>query len=185
MLRHKFAAVAGDNPPSVMKGEKKMFSMVFNTTNLLILIIVLIICYSFWAPYIRGKKIKAVVDGYCHPAEGKNCDVVWCYRLMYREQKAGKRLYCCTRQTYDTREEMRAKYPKGTEVNIRCFTSPNTQEPIAVILDDNDVYIGCFPWRSRTCCRLSASDVSVGTIEQYKGCCFTEFYQQNSSLFVS
>ena len=138
MLRHKFAAVAGDNPPSVMKGEKKMFSMVFNTTNLLILIIVLIICYSFWAPYIRGKKIKAVVDGYCHPAEGKNCDVVWCYRLMYREQKAGKRLYCCTRQTYDTREEMRAKYPKGTEVNIRCFTSPNTQEPIAVILDDND-----------------------------------------------
>ena len=138
MVRLKFAAVAGDNPPSVMKGEKKMFSMVFNTTNLLILIIVLIICYSFWAPYICGKKIKAVVDGYCHPAEGKNCDVVWCYRLMYREQKAGKRLYCCTRQTYDTREEMRAKYPKGTEVNIRCFTSPNTQEPIAVILDDND-----------------------------------------------
>ena len=42
------------------------------------------------------------------------------------------------RQTYDTREEMRAKYPKGTELNIRCFTSPNTQEPIAVILDDND-----------------------------------------------
>lgn len=115
-----------------------MFSMIFNTSNFLLLIIVCVICYTFWAPYIRGKKTKAVVDGYVHPKEGKNCDLVWCYRLMYREQKAGKRLYCYTRKTYDTREEMRAKYPKGTEVNIRCFTSPNTQEPIAVILDDND-----------------------------------------------
>ena len=45
---------------------------------------------------------------------------------MYREQKAGKRLYCYTRKTYDTREEMRAKYPKGTEVNIieNIFSSP-------------------------------------------------------------
>ena len=33
MLRHKFAAVAGDNPPSVMKGEKKMFSMVLTDSD--------------------------------------------------------------------------------------------------------------------------------------------------------
>ena len=98
-----------------------MFSMIFNTSNFLLLIIVCVICYTFWAPYIRGKKTKAVVDGYVHPKEGKNCDLVWCYRLMYREQKAGKRLYCYTRKTYDTREEMRAKYPKGTEVNIKHY----------------------------------------------------------------
>lgn len=77
------------------------------------LIIVCVICYTFWAPYIRGKKTKAVVDGYVHPKEGKNCDLVWCYRLMYREQKAGKRLYCYTRKTYDTREEMRAEVSEG------------------------------------------------------------------------
>ena len=69
-----------------------MFSMIFITSNFLLLIIVCVICYTFWAPYIRGKKTKAVVDGYVHPKEGKNCDLVWCYRLMYREQKAGKRL---------------------------------------------------------------------------------------------
>ncbi len=94
--------------------------MIFNTSNFLLLIIVCVICYTFWAPYIRGKKTKAVVDGYVHPKEGKNCDLVWCYRLMYREQKAGKRLYCYTRKTYDTREEMRAKYPKGTILSIMC-----------------------------------------------------------------
>ena len=49
--------------------------MIFNTSNFLLLIIVCVICYTFWAPYIRGKKTKAVVDGYVHPKEGKNCDL--------------------------------------------------------------------------------------------------------------
>ena len=43
--------------------------MIFNTSNFLLLIIVCVICYTFWAPYIRGKKTKAVVDGYVHPKE--------------------------------------------------------------------------------------------------------------------
>ena len=115
-----------------------MFSMIFNTSNFLLLIIVCVICYTFWAPYIRGKKTKAVVDGYVHPKEGKNCDLVWCYRLMYREQKAGKRLYCYTRKTYDTREEMRAKYPKGTEVNIKHYVQDKDSDEMGIILDDND-----------------------------------------------
>ena len=115
-----------------------MFSMVFNTSNLLLLIIACVICYNFWAPYIRGKKAKAVVDGYVHPKEGKNCDLVWCYRLMYREQKAGKRLYCYSRKTYDTREEMRTKYPKGTEVNIKHYVQDKDKDEIGVILDDDD-----------------------------------------------
>ena len=107
--------------------------MIFNTSNFLLLIIVCVICYTFWAPYIRGKKTKAVVDGYVHPKEGKNCDLVWCYRLMYREQKAGKRLYCYTRKTYDTREEMRAKYPKGTEVNIKHYVQDKDSDEMGII----------------------------------------------------
>ena len=65
-------------------------------------------------------------------------DLVWCYRLMYREQKAGKRLYCYTRKTYDTREEMRAKYPKGTEVNIKHYVQDKDSDEMGIILDDND-----------------------------------------------
>ena len=95
--------------------------MIFNTSNFLLLIIVCVICYTFWAPYIRGKKTKAVVDGYVHPKEGKNCDLVWCYRLMYREQKAGKRLY-----------------PKGTEVNIKHYVQDKDSDEMGIILDDND-----------------------------------------------
>ena len=81
---------------------------------------------------------KGSCSGYVHPKEGKNCDLVWCYRLMYREQKAGKRLYCYTRKTYDTREEMRAKYPKGTEVNIKHYVQDKDSDEMGIILDDND-----------------------------------------------
>ena len=90
--------------------------MIFNTSNFLLLIIVCVICYTFWAPYIRGKKTKAVVDGYVHPKEGKNCDLVWCYRLM----------------------QMRAKYPKGTEVNIKHYVQDKDSDEMGIILDDND-----------------------------------------------
>lgn len=116
-----------------------MMGMIFNSTNLLVLIIICIISYTFWKPYIRGKKIKAVVDGYCHPADAddKDRDLVWCYRFMYRESKAGKRLYCYSRKHYDTKEEMRAKYPKGTEVEIRCYDD-GREDKKAVIVGDKD-----------------------------------------------
>lgn len=117
-----------------------MIGMIFNVTNLLILIIVAMICYTFWQPYIRGKKRTAVVDGYCHPKDEQDSkNVVWCCRLMYRESKGGKRLYCCTRSTYDTREELRTKFPKGAEVEIRCYDN-GRDEPVAVILSDKEYF---------------------------------------------
>lgn len=115
-----------------------MLGMIFNSTNLLILIVVIIISYAFWKPFVKGKKIRAVVDGYCRPKEGKDKDVVWCYRFMYRESKAGKRLYCYSRMNFDTKEEMRARYPKGAEVDIRYYQDTKDQEMKAVIVSDKE-----------------------------------------------
>jgi hypothetical protein len=114
----------------------KMFSMIFNATNLVWLILAAIICYTLWEPFIRGKKIEAVVDGYCHPTEGKYKDDLWRYRFMYREVKAGKRLYCYSNKNYETKEEMR-KYPKGAQVMIRYY-QPSKDETKAVIISDNE-----------------------------------------------
>lgn len=118
-----------------------MMGMIFNSTNLLILIIVGIISYTFWKPYIRGKKMKAVVDGFYHPADEdeKNRDIVWCYRFMYRESKAGKRLYCYSRKHYDTKEEMRAKFPKGSEVEIKVYDDGKDEKKAVIVGDKEDM----------------------------------------------
>lgn len=112
-----------------------MSEMIFNSTNLFLLLIVIVICYTFWVPYIKGHKIEAVVDGYCHPLDGKDKDVLWCYRFMYREVKAGKRLYCYSRKNYDTKEEMK-KYPKGAKVQIRYYETKDIVQ--AIITSDNE-----------------------------------------------
>lgn len=112
-----------------------MSEMIFNSTNLFLLLIVIVICYTFWVPYIKGRKIEAVVDGYCHPLDGKDKDVLWCYRFMYREVKAGKRLYCYSRKNYDTKEEMK-KYPKGAKVQIRYYETKDIVQ--AIITSDNE-----------------------------------------------
>lgn len=118
-----------------------MMGMIFNSTNLLILIIIGIISYTFWKPYIRGKKFKAVVDGYCHPADADEKDkgIVWCYRFMYRESKAGKRLYCYSRKHYDTKEEMRAKFPKGSEVEIKVYDDGKDEKKAVIVGDKEDM----------------------------------------------
>lgn len=113
-----------------------MTEMIFNSTNLLLLIVVVIICYTFWVPYIKGRKTEAVVDGYCHPKDGKDKELMWCYRFMYREVKAGRRLYCYSRKTYDTKEEMR-KYPKGAKVQIRYYDA-SKDDMMAIIVSDNE-----------------------------------------------
>lgn len=115
-----------------------MLKMIFTPMNMLVLVVILIICYTFWKPFIRGKKTKAVVDGYCHPKEGKDKDQVWCYRFMYREVKAGKRLYCYSRRHFDTKEEMSALYPKGSEVDIRYYEVAKDGDMMAVITADKE-----------------------------------------------
>lgn len=111
-----------------------MSEMIFNSSNFFLLLIVIVICYNFWVPYIRGHKIDAVVDGYCHPEDAKDRDMLWCYRFMYREVKAGKRLYCYSRKNYDTKEEMK-KYPKGASVWIRYYETKEGMK--AIITSDN------------------------------------------------
>ncbi len=112
-----------------------MSPLIFNSANFFLLLIVIVISYTFWMPYIKGRKIEAIVDGYCHPLDGKDKDILWCYRFMYREVKAGKRLYCYSRKNYDTKEEMK-KYPKGSKVQIRYYETKEGTE--AVIISDNE-----------------------------------------------
>ncbi len=117
-------------------GTVMNWSYVFNFTNAVLLILFIWIVYPFWKPYIRGKKITAIVEEYEHSPDSKKNKEYFCYKLMYRPQKAGKRFFCRTRTHYDTKEEMRNKYPKGTMVDILYYEDRG--DTWAVITSDND-----------------------------------------------
>ena len=113
-----------------------MGELIFNSTNLLILIIVLAICYIFWAPFIRSRKVKAKVDGYVHPANENNGDIIWALRFVYRPGKNAKNIYCTSKRTFITIKEAQAAFPKGKEVEILLY-EPKNGEPEAIIAEDN------------------------------------------------
>ncbi len=120
-----------------LKGRSFVMEKIFNVQNLLFLLIFMFVCYPYWKPYLRGKRIKATVDSYCRVKSAKGDKDEWCFRFMYREQKAGKRLYCNSRKAYDTQVEIMKKYPKGTEVDIIYYDNGGP-EKMAVLVSDND-----------------------------------------------
>ncbi len=106
---------------------------------LVVTVFALILLYIIWKPYLRGKKVSAVVDGYCHPDSGEDREVLYVCRFVYREQKGGKRLFCYSRRQFDTHDEARTEYPKGKEVELRVFDNPdNKDKPNAIILGDKN-----------------------------------------------
>ena len=116
-----------------------MFSLIFNTSNLFALVIMAIIVYVFWEPYIRGTTVTAMVDGYerVRGNDDKDTNIYYCIRFMYRLQKAGKRYYCFSNRKFDTQKEAIDSFPKGAEVQVRYSKSKdNNGRQTCVILSD-------------------------------------------------
>jgi hypothetical protein len=113
--------------------------MVFNSTNLLILLVVLFLCYTFWEIYLRGTTVDAVVDGYekAPARDEKEKDLYWCVRFMYRTQKGGKRCFCYSKRRFNTQPEAIGLFPRGTELKVRYFKASSSNRAECVILSDS------------------------------------------------
>lgn len=106
-------------------------------TIFVVAVFAVILLYIIWKPYLRGKKVQAVVDGHCHPADGEDRELIYICRFVYRDQKGGKKQYCYSRRRFDTQAEARAEYPKGKEVELRVFDNPDRKDmPNAMIMGD-------------------------------------------------
>ncbi len=116
-----------------------MFPLIFNVSNLFALVIMAIIVYVLWEPYIRGTKLTANVDGYerVRGNDDKDVSIYYCIRFVYRLQKAGKRYYCFSSRKYDTQKEAMDNFPKGSAVDIRISKSKENGRQTCVILSDN------------------------------------------------
>ena len=114
-----------------------MASLIFSTSNVFVLCIAVAICYTLWAPYIRGRKFSGIIDGYEHPKDGKDKDLMWRYRISYRDAKGGKRQYVSSKREYGTRKEAE-KYKKGDKVDIVVYQIARDTEQLAIITSDNE-----------------------------------------------
>jgi len=113
--------------------------MIFNVTNLFILAIVIFICYNMWLPYIMGRAEEGTVEGYVHPTEGTDKELIWCLKISYRRGGKGKKELCYSRRTYDVHEEAVKAYPKGSKIPVKVYTNKNDEErPLAIITSDKE-----------------------------------------------
>jgi len=113
--------------------------MIFNVTNLFILAIVIFICYNMWLPYIVGKPEEGTVEGYVHPSEGKDSELIYCLKISYRRNGKGKKETCYSRRTFDVHGEAAKAFPKGTKIPIRVYTNKDNEDrDLCMITSDKE-----------------------------------------------
>ncbi len=107
-----------------------------NLPNLILFAFILLVLYSLWMPFFRGRKVTATVEDYVHPISGSDRNLVWCYKLCYKE-KNGKRHYVQSKRQKDTRKEM-MEIAKGSKVDILVYTGNNDVETAIILTDGKE-----------------------------------------------
>ncbi len=115
-----------------------VFHMIFNGTNLLLLVFVLLVMYGFWRPFFRGEKRTGKVEKYIHPVKGKNSSLTWCVQFEYRDPNGGKKKHCVSKRVYNTINEARKAYPVGKTARIQVYINQDDYRECMILSDGQD-----------------------------------------------
>ncbi len=118
-----------------------MLPSIISPANVIMFFVGLYVLYVFWKPYLTASKpMEAIVDGYEHPKGATDQTEANSYfvRFMYRPQKAGKRYYCLSKNSFDFKEDAKAAYPKGQTFMIRTYEDDQKQSRCLITTDTAD-----------------------------------------------